>query len=65
MINPVGSVTTRKRLARHGMTLWRGLFDYATDTDALPITRQECNACPDERVAEGYNNSIPRLGSPF
>jgi hypothetical protein len=52
-------------LARHGMTLWRGLFDYATDTDALPITRQECNACPDERVAEGYNNSIPRLGSPF
>jgi len=47
------------------MILWWALFGYATDTDTVPITRQEGNACPDQGIADGCNNSIPRLGSPF
>jgi hypothetical protein len=47
------------------MTLCWALFGYATDTHAVPIIWQEGNACPDQGIVDGCNNSIPRLGSPL
>jgi hypothetical protein len=56
---------SEKRKRTWTLTLWWALLGFATDTDPAPVIGQEGNACPDQCVADGRNNFIPRRGSPL